>query len=100
MDLDGIVDVRRISAAHSRHDRDAAVAGNVLTNDADVDVEPLTVTNPGTYVGAYGTLVLAADGSYTYTPNAAEQGLDEQGIPLKHLDRLVRNYACVVLRIE
>ncbi len=55
---------------------DAAVSGNVLANDTDVDVEPLTVTNPGTYVGAYGTLVLAANGSYTYTPNAAAQGLD------------------------
>jgi VCBS repeat-containing protein len=56
---------------------DAAVSGNVLTNDTDVDVEPLTVTTPGTYVGTYGTLVLAADGSYTYTPNAAAQGLDD-----------------------
>ncbi len=56
---------------------DAPVSGNVLANDTDVDVEPLIVTNPGTYVGAYGTLVLAADGSYTYTPNAAAQGLDD-----------------------
>ncbi|HEU0099254.1 MAG TPA: Ig-like domain-containing protein [Allosphingosinicella sp.] len=56
---------------------DAAVAGNVLANDTDVDVEPLTVSNPGTYVGAYGTLVLAADGSYSYTPNGAAQGLDD-----------------------
>ena len=55
---------------------DAAVSGNVLANDTDVDVEPLVVANPGTYVGAYGTLVLAADGSYTYTPNAVAQGLD------------------------
>src|SRR6185436_3056399 len=55
---------------------DAAVSGNVLANDTDIDVEPLVVANPGTYVGAYGTLVLAADGSYTYTPNAAAQGLD------------------------
>ena len=56
---------------------DSAVAGNVLANDTDVDGETLTVTNPGTYVGAYGILVLAADGSYTYTPNAAAQGLDD-----------------------
>lgn len=56
---------------------DAAASGNVLANDTDVDVEPLTVTNPGTYVGSYGTLVLAANGSYTYTPNAAAQGLDD-----------------------
>ncbi|HEY0324612.1 MAG TPA: VCBS domain-containing protein, partial [Allosphingosinicella sp.] len=53
------------------------VSGNVLTNDTDVDGEALTVANPGTYVGTYGTLVIAADGSYTYTPDqAAAQGLD------------------------
>ncbi len=56
---------------------DASVSGNVLANDTDVDGETLTVTNPGTYVGAYGTLTLAADGSYTYTPNAAAQALDD-----------------------
>ncbi|MGZ8327784.1 MAG: Ig-like domain-containing protein, partial [Allosphingosinicella sp.] len=56
---------------------DANVSGNVLANDTDVDVETLTVTNPGVYVGAYGTLTLAADGSYTYTPNSAAQGLDD-----------------------
>ncbi|HET9638434.1 MAG TPA: Ig-like domain-containing protein [Allosphingosinicella sp.] len=55
---------------------DASVSGNVLANDTDVDVEPLTVANPGVYVGAYGTLTLNADGSYTYAPNAAAQGLD------------------------
>ena len=56
---------------------DSSVSGNVLANDTDVDVEPLTVTNPGTYVGTRGTLVLAADGSYTYTPNAGNQALDD-----------------------
>ncbi|HEY5720982.1 MAG TPA: Ig-like domain-containing protein [Allosphingosinicella sp.] len=55
---------------------DSSVSGNVLANDTDVDVEPLTVTTPGTYVGSYGTLAIAADGSYTYTPSAAVQGLD------------------------
>ena len=58
-------------------DEDNPVSGNVLANDTDVDIETLTVTNPGTYVGAYGTLILAADGSYTYTPNAAAQALDD-----------------------
>ena len=54
----------------------AGVSGNVLANDTDVDGETLTVASPGTYVGTYGTLVIAADGSYTYTPGAAAQGLD------------------------
>ena len=58
-------------------DEDTAATGNVLANDTDVDVEPLVVANPGTYVGTYGTLVLAADGSYTYSPNAAAQALDD-----------------------
>ncbi|HEX8573833.1 MAG TPA: Ig-like domain-containing protein [Allosphingosinicella sp.] len=56
---------------------DASVSGNVLANDTDVDVETLTVSNPGVYVGAYGTLTLNADGSYSYAPNAAAQGLDD-----------------------
>ena len=56
---------------------DASVSGNVLANDTDVDGEPLIVANPGTYVGAWGTLTLAADGSYTYAPNTAAQGLDD-----------------------
>jgi VCBS repeat-containing protein len=56
---------------------DASVSGNVLANDTDVDAETLIVANPGTYVGANGTLVLAADGSYTYTPNAGAQALDD-----------------------
>ena len=47
-------------------------SGNVLTNDeAGADgwaANPLT--NPGTYQGQYGTLELAADGSYTYTLTA------------------------------
>ena len=56
---------------------DSGGSGNVLANDTDVDGEPLTVTNPGTYVGAHGTLILAADGSYTYTANSAAQALDD-----------------------
>ncbi|MEG3155927.1 VCBS domain-containing protein, partial [Sphingomonas sp. RB1R13] len=40
--------------------------------DSDVDTGTvLAVGNPGTYVGTYGTLVLNANGSYTYTLNAS-----------------------------
>lgn len=54
---------------------DASVSGNVLTNDTDAENDPLTVTDPGIYVGTYGTLTLNADGSYTYAPDAAADGL-------------------------
>jgi VCBS repeat-containing protein len=46
----------------------AAVAGNVLANDTELDVgDTATVTNPGTFTGAYGTLTIDADGDYVYS---------------------------------
>jgi large repetitive protein len=63
---------------------DPAASGNVLQNishpgapsgsfadvaDNDPDLEALTVTSAGTYVGLYGTLVITANGAYTYTLN-------------------------------
>ena len=63
---------------------DPIASGNVLQNivhpgapsgsfadvaDNDPDLEALTVTNAGTYVGLYGTLAIAANGAYTYTLN-------------------------------
>ncbi|HEX8640668.1 MAG TPA: Ig-like domain-containing protein [Allosphingosinicella sp.] len=75
--VDGANDAPVANDDNASTSEDASVSGNVLANDTDIDVEPLTVTNPGTYVGAYGTLTLAADGSYTYAPNAAAQGLDD-----------------------
>ena len=55
---------------------DDPVSGNVLDNDTDIDVEDLTVANPGTLIGAHGTLTLAEDGSYTYTPGLGRVTLD------------------------
>lgn len=44
-----------------------SASGNVLANDSDLDAGALlAVAKPGTYAGAYGTLVLGLDGSYTY----------------------------------
>ncbi|HSD70455.1 MAG TPA: VCBS domain-containing protein [Woeseiaceae bacterium] len=55
-----------------------AVTGNVLTNDFDSDIGAmLRVSDPGTYFGFYGTLVLAEDGSYSYTPGDFVQWLAE-----------------------
>jgi VCBS repeat-containing protein len=55
----------------------AIVTGNVLTNDTDPDHDPLDVSsvNQGvnlvgqSIAGKYGTLILNADGTYTYTAN-------------------------------
>ncbi|WPX64177.1 retention module-containing protein [Pseudomonas sp. MH10] len=46
------------------------LAGNVLTNDIQgADRIPTGPIVAGTFVGTYGTLVLAVDGTYTYTLN-------------------------------
>ncbi|TWW00272.1 tandem-95 repeat protein [Chitinophaga pinensis] len=53
---------------------DQTGTGNVLTNDTDPDGDALSasvVTDP-----VNGTIVLNADGSFTYTPNANYNGLD------------------------
>jgi VCBS repeat-containing protein len=47
-----------------------AVSGNVLANDSDIDKGTvLQVAAPGTIAGAYGSLTIAQDGSYTYSLN-------------------------------
>jgi VCBS repeat-containing protein len=55
-------------------DEDTPLAGNVLANDTDVEGNALNATlvaGP-----ANGALVLNADGSFTYTPNANFNGTD------------------------
>ncbi|MEW5962140.1 MAG: VCBS domain-containing protein [Pseudomonadota bacterium] len=58
---------------------DASAAGNVLTNDTDVDdPDTRTVTTTGVFAGTYGSLTLNADGSWSYALDdtlAATQGL-------------------------
>jgi VCBS repeat-containing protein len=50
-----------------REDAGSIVLGNVLTNDGDIDAaDILSVLDPGSYRGAYGTLAVEADGSYAY----------------------------------
>ncbi|MGF6168994.1 VCBS repeat-containing protein [Pseudomonas moraviensis] len=49
------------------------LTGNVLTNDIQgADRVPTGPVTPGTFTGTYGTLVLNADGTYTYTLNTNE----------------------------
>lgn len=51
-------------------------APGVLANDADEDGDPLTVQLPNVSAPSNGSLVVAADGSFTYTPNAGFSGVD------------------------
>ena len=53
--------------AAATEDQPSAITGNVLANDTDVDAgTTLRVANAGTFQGTYGTLVLGADGQYSY----------------------------------
>jgi large repetitive protein len=53
-----------------------SVSGNVLTNDTDPDGDPLTVEGI-TQNPANGTVSIAPNGQFTYTPNAAFSGPDQ-----------------------
>ena len=53
----------------------AAVTGNVLTNDIEIEGEAMTVSGAGTFTGAHGTLTLNANGTYSYV--ATDQSLAE-----------------------
>ena len=54
-------------------DEDTAVAGNVLTNDTDIDSSVTAVLGSGP---ANGTVSLNSDGSFVYTPNGNFFGTD------------------------
>jgi VCBS repeat-containing protein len=49
-------------------------SASVKNNDFDLDGDPLTVTG-GTFTGAYGTLTLNSNGTYSYTLFASAQAL-------------------------
>jgi VCBS repeat-containing protein len=54
-------------AAALQEDTIVIASGNVLANDTDIDQGTvLQVANAGTYQGNFGSLLLNADGSYTY----------------------------------
>jgi len=52
-----------------------SVEGNVLINDTDTNGDPLSVVLDGT-APSHGTVTLAEDGSFTYTPDAGYTGED------------------------
>jgi hypothetical protein len=51
-------------------------ADGVLSNDTDVEGDTLTVDSPGSASAANGTVALAADGSFSYTPDPGFAGND------------------------
>ncbi|MCP1386534.1 Ig-like domain-containing protein, partial [Runella salmonicolor] len=57
--------------------QDTPVSGNVLPNDLDPEGGVLTVSTTPTTPPTKGTVVLNADGSYTYTPNPGVTGTDK-----------------------
>ncbi|MCP8635849.1 retention module-containing protein [Pseudomonas mosselii] len=66
-DVPRAVNDTNATAATEQH---VELSGNVLGNDIQgADRIPSGPVVAGTFVGTYGTLVLAADGSYTYTLN-------------------------------
>lgn len=54
-----------------------AVSGNVLTNDSDLDGDAIAVTNTGTFTLSFGSLTIAANGAFTYTPGYFTGETDE-----------------------
>src|SRR5260370_202018 len=53
----------------------SSVTGNVLTGAVDSEHQTITVT-AGTFATANGSITIAADGSYTYTPTPGYDGPD------------------------
>ena len=55
---------------------DGTISGNVLGNDVDPDGDALSINTTPVAAPQHGGLVLHADGSYVYTPNANYSGAD------------------------
>ncbi len=56
--------------------RDVPVTGNLSSNDRDIEGQPLTVQTTPAANPVNGSVVLNANGTYTYTPNPGFTGVD------------------------
>ena len=74
------------------------ITGNVLGNDSDIDGDVLRVEPAIITTAAGATVVLLADGSFTYTPAAGYNGLDSFEYLLT--DGELTDTAMVTLNIE
>jgi gliding motility-associated-like protein len=61
---------------HGTTNEGSPVSGNVLSNDFDPDGDELRVNTNPTRNPSHGTVVINADGSFTYTPTAGYVGQD------------------------
>ncbi len=65
-----VAPVAGADVASVQEDLALSASGDVLANDTDANVgDTRTVTTTGIFAGAYGALLLNADGTYTYTLN-------------------------------
>jgi VCBS repeat-containing protein len=72
--------VAAADAAYVREDLNITATGNVLGNDTDIDQGTiLSVADAGLRAGSYGSLNLAADGSYSYAVDNASPTVQSLG---------------------
>ncbi len=76
------------------------LASGLLINDADSDMQALTVVNPGVYPasGIGGDFTLAADGSFTYQPPADANGTATVDYQITDGDNLVDSTVTVTVQ--
>ncbi|MFJ7312421.1 retention module-containing protein [Pseudomonas sp. NPDC098747] len=71
--VDDVPKAMNDSNANSASETQLTLSGNVLTNDVQgADVVATGPITAGTFTGTYGTLVLNANGTYTYTLDATD----------------------------
>lgn len=87
---------------------DAPIEGNVLTNDCDqAGNTPADPANVEAYVdmaddvphAEHGEVVMNADGTFTYTPDAGFEGTDEFSYVIATLDAGERRISCAKVTI-
>jgi hypothetical protein len=78
--------------------QDKPVSGTVLTNDRDPEGGPLTVSTTPVSPPTKGTVVLNANGTFTYTPNPGVSGQDNFCYEITDNAGL-KSTACVTINI-
>lgn len=100
----GVNDAPKAVADTIATDEDTAVSDNVLTNDVDLEGNPLHVAVINTNVGQYGVLTIFGNGNFTYTPGRVFVLDDPAGVTQGTVDHVwvaqqesgERNYVATV----